>query len=211
MEGAVAWNCSGVLSGLLIWLAVWGFLHQDFACSVFFFRACFAAYSFEMLFFPALPGEYEPPTVLRCLLFSSFFICSFEMAPSQLKMFHLQFWDGISTQDLQFGDGTFLTQDVSLAVLEWPSCLPFEHCNINFSCHSNMALWSAMIYCSQPQMCCNDQSNVWMGAYFGAGRQWTQASTLALERRGNIAAACPNPGRPSPTQGGLSDLDDIFT
>ena len=26
-----------------------------------------------------------------------------------------------------------------------PSCLPFEHCNINFSCHSNIALWSAIL------------------------------------------------------------------
>ena len=60
----------------------------------------------------------------------------------------------------QFWDAT-LTQDVWPAVWGWrllnarcfacsfgmaPSCLPFEYCNINFSCHSNMALWSAMIY-----------------------------------------------------------------
>ena len=56
--------------------------------------------------------------------------------------------------------GLFLTQDVSPAVWGWhllnarcfacsfgmaPSCLPFEHCNINFSCHSNIALWSAIL------------------------------------------------------------------
>ena len=59
----------------------------------------------------------------------------------------------------QFWDAT-LTQDVWPAVWGWrllnarcfacsfgmaPSCLPFEYCNITFSCHSNMALWSAMI------------------------------------------------------------------
>ena len=66
---------------------------------------------------------------------------------SSLKMFRLQC-------------GLFLTQDVSPAVWGWhllnarcfacsfgmaPSCLPFEHCNINFSCHSNIALWSAIL------------------------------------------------------------------
>ena len=66
---------------------------------------------------------------------------------SSLKMFRLQC-------------GLFLTQDVSPAVWRWrllnarcfacsfwmaPSCLPFEHCNINFSCHSNIALWSAIL------------------------------------------------------------------
>ena len=66
---------------------------------------------------------------------------------SSLKMFRLQC-------------GLFLTQDVSPAVCRWrllnarcfacsfwmaPSCLPFEHCNINFSCHSNIALWSAIL------------------------------------------------------------------
>ena len=66
---------------------------------------------------------------------------------SLLKMFRLQC-------------GLFLTQDVSPAVWGWrllnarcfacsfgmaPSCLPFEHCNINFSCHSNIALWSAIL------------------------------------------------------------------
>ena len=66
---------------------------------------------------------------------------------SSLKMFRLQC-------------GLFLTQDVSPAVWGWhllnarcfacsfgmaPSCLPFEHCNINLSCHSNIALWSAIL------------------------------------------------------------------
>ena len=66
---------------------------------------------------------------------------------SSLKMFRLQC-------------GLFLTQDVSPAVCRWrllnarcfacsfwmaPSCLPFEHCNINFSCHSNIALWSEIL------------------------------------------------------------------
>ena len=66
---------------------------------------------------------------------------------SSLKMFRLQC-------------GLFLTQDVSPAVWRWrllnarcfacsfwmaPSCLPFERCNINFSCHSNIALWSAIL------------------------------------------------------------------
>ena len=67
---------------------------------------------------------------------------------SSLKMFRLQC-------------GLFSTQDVSPAVWGWrllnarcfayscgmaPSCLPFEHCNINFSCHSNIALWSAILW-----------------------------------------------------------------
>ena len=66
---------------------------------------------------------------------------------SSLKMFRLQC-------------RLFLTQDVSPAVWGWhllnarcfacsfgmaPSCLPFQHCNINFSCHSNIALWSAIL------------------------------------------------------------------
>ena len=99
----------------------------------------------------ASPGFQDKPcrdTVGWRLLNSRFFACSFGMAPSELKMFHLRFWDAT------------LTQDVWPAVWRWrllnarcfacsfgmaPPRLPFEYCNINFSCHSNIALRSTMI------------------------------------------------------------------